>query len=269
VKVSVIVPTRNSARTLAACLESVRRQDHGDIELLVVDNGSTDETREIAGRLSDGMIEAGPERSAQRNRAAEVATGTLFLFVDSDMILDPAVVAECIELAVAGAGAIVVPEESFGVGFWARCKALERSCYVGDTSIEAARFFTREIFERAGGYDETLVGPEDWDLHERARQAGAPVGRTAANIRHDEGRLRLDDLLAKKFRYGKTLGRYRRKHPALARSQLRLFRPAFLRHRARLLRSPLVTSGMAVMKSAEAAAGAAGLIAATIERRRR
>jgi arabinofuranan 3-O-arabinosyltransferase len=191
------------------------------------------------------------------------------LFVDSDMILDPRVVAECVELAGAGSEAVVVPEESVGVGFWARCKALERSCYVGDSSIEAARFFAREIFEQAGGYDEELVGGEDWDLHERVRQAGACISRTTATIWHDEGRLELDELLAKKFSYGKTLGRYRRKHPRLARSQLRLFRPAFLRHRARLLRSPLLTSGMVVMKSAEAAAGAAGLIAATIERRRR
>jgi glycosyltransferase involved in cell wall biosynthesis len=268
VRVSVVVPTRNAARTLAACLESIGAQTHRDLEVLVVDNGSTDETQEIAERLSDVVLLAGPERSAQRNRGARVATGASLLFVDSDMILGPHVVTECVELAVAGSEAVVVPEESFGVGFWARCKALERSCYVGDTSIEAARFFTREMFERAGGYDETLMGTEDWDLHERVSQAGARVGRTAANIWHDEGRLELDELLAKKFRYGKTLGRYRRKHPALARSQLRLFRPAFLRHRARLLRSPLVTSGIVVMKSAEAAAGAAGLIAATIERRR-
>jgi glycosyltransferase involved in cell wall biosynthesis len=269
VRVSVIVPTRNSARTLAACLESIRAQNHQDLELLVVDNRSADETQEIAKGLSDVVLVAGPERSAQRNRAAEVATGASFLFVDSDMVLDPAVVAECVEMAVGGAAAVIVPEESFGVGFWARCKALERSCYVGDASIEAARFFTREIFERVGGYDIALMGSEDWDLHERARQADARVSRTAAKIWHDEGRLELDELLAKKFSYGKTLGRYRRKHPALARSQLRLFRPAFFRHRARLLRSPFLTSGILVMKSGEAAAGAAGLIAATIERRRR
>ena len=155
---------------------------------------------------------------------------------------------------------------SFGEGFWARCKTLERSCYVGDATIEAARFFTRDMFRQIGGYDETLLGGEDWDLHERARRTGAVVGRTEACIRHDEGHLRLGELVTKKFRYGKTLGRYARKHPALARSQLRLVRPAFLRHRDRLLDDPLVAAGMIVMKLLEATAGMAGLIAAATDK---
>jgi hypothetical protein len=69
-------------------------------------------------------------------------------------------------------------------------------------------------------------------------------------------------LAAKKFRYGRTLGLYMRKHPALARTQLRLVRPAFLRHRERLLRDPVTAAGMIAMKLSEAAAGVAGLLAA-------
>jgi glycosyltransferase involved in cell wall biosynthesis len=261
-RVSVIVPTRNSARTLGACLGSIRAQTYSDLEVLVVDNSSTDETREIAPRLSDIVVVGGPERSAQRNRGARLAKGAAFFFVDSDLVLEPTVVTECVDAAAAGADAVVVPEESFGEGFWARSKALERSCYLEDGSIEAARFFTREIFELIDGYDEALVGEEDWDLHARATNAGARVGRAVARIWHDEGPLRLHHLIVKKFQYGKTLGRYAQKHPALARSQLRLFRPAFLRHRGRLARSPLLTCGMLVMKAAEAAAAAAGLIVA-------
>ena len=259
--VSVVVPTRNSGRTVEACLSSVRAQSHADVEIVVVDNHSTDATPTIAKRLSDRFATIGPERSAQRNHGAALASGTHLLFVDSDMVLDPGVVQECVELA-GRAEAIVIPEESFGEGFWARCKRLERRCYLGDDSIEAARFFARDVFERVGGYDEQLAAAEDWDLHERVRQAGARVARTTAMIRHDEGRLRLSSLMAKKFQYGAAMRPYLAKHPERARAQLRLVRPAFVRNAGRLAAEPLTAVGVVVMKSAEAAAGAAGLLRA-------
>ncbi len=172
----VVVPTRNSARTLEACLASIRAQTYPSIELVVVDNGSTDGTKEIARPLADIVLDAGPERSAQRNRGAAATRGRYLLIVDSDMALDSGVVQACVAVAEASAAsAVVIPERSVGTGFWAAVKALERSCYVGDETIEAARFFTRKAFERHGGYDESMTGPEDWDLP--ARDAGRPRGR--------------------------------------------------------------------------------------------
>jgi arabinofuranan 3-O-arabinosyltransferase len=234
---------------------------------VVVDNASTDTSQEIARRFSDAVLVAGPERSAQRNQGARLGKGSHLLFVDSDMMLEREVVAECVALASSGADAVVIPERSVGHGFWARCKALERSCYVGDTSIEAARFFSRRIFDAVGGYDEELTGPEDWDLHERVRQLGGTIARTNAFIDHDEGRLRLRDQLAKKFHYGTTIDAYRRKHPELARAQLRLARPAFLRHGRSLARQPATAAGMVVLKLAEVGAGAAGLLVGRVLRR--
>jgi glycosyltransferase involved in cell wall biosynthesis len=262
--VSIVVPTRNSARTLEPCLRSIRAQTYEDVELVVVDNHSSDETPAVAKRLSDRFLTAGPERSSQRNHGARIATGSALIFVDSDMLLEPTIVAECVAALEDGARAVVIPERSFGDGFWARCKALERSCYVGDPTIEAARCFVRELFDQVGGYDGTLIAGEDWDLHERARETGAEIGRTSAFIWHDEGRLRLLDSATKKFRYGQTLGRYVDKHPKRARSQLQLIRPAYIRHRKRLAREPLTTAGMIALKASEAAAGAAGLVIAKL-----
>jgi SAM-dependent methyltransferase len=202
----------------------------------------------------------GPERSAQRNEGARLATGSHLLFVDSDMVLEPSVVEDCAAATTSGAGAVIIPEVSFGEGFWAKCKALERSCYLGDDDIEAARFYARDLFVSLGGYDEQLSAGEDWDLSQRARAAGASIARVPSLIRHDEGRLRLSALITKKFHYGRSVPAYRRKHRGAARGQFRLLRPAFIRHRDKLAREPLTSVGMLGMKSLEFAAGAAGAL---------
>jgi FkbM family methyltransferase len=257
-RVSIVVPTRNSARTLDACLASILQQSYRNLETIVVDNSSSDATRQIASEHGSLLLTAGPERSTQRNHGARAATGSFLLFVDSDMALQPTVVEDCVAAARSGAEAVIVPEASFGEGFWARCKRLERSCYVGDDEIEAARFFTRDLFFRLGEFDEELRGPEDWDLSRRAASSGASIARVSSMIRHDEGRLQLRPLLSKKFGYGKSVPSYRRKHAATR--QFRLVRPAFVRHRRSLAAEPVTAAGMLLMKTLEFSAGALGAL---------
>ena len=71
--VSVIIPTRDSDRTLESCLSSIRAQSYAPIEIIVVDNHSTDRTLRIAISHCDVVETFGPERSAQRNRGANLA----------------------------------------------------------------------------------------------------------------------------------------------------------------------------------------------------
>ena len=265
-RVSVVVTTRNSADTLGDCLKSIRAQSYDDVELVVVDNGSTDGTKEIAGAFADLLLAAGRERSAQRNRGVEASSGQYVLIIDSDMILLPQVVAQCVALAASGdVAAIVVPEQSIGDGFLARAKALERTCYLGDDTIEAARFFSREAFDRYGGYDESLTGPEDWDLPARMR-GRERTGRIEEMILHQEGELRLLPLLSKKFYYGKSAYRYARRHPELARRQLTPFRGSFGRNWRLLARRPVLSAAMLGMKAAELGAGGLGMLSEAIAR---
>ncbi len=264
-RVSVVVPTRNSSATLARCLRSVREQSHPDVEIVVVDNSSSDDTLGVAGELADVVLTAGPERSAQRNRGAGAATGDLLFFIDSDMSLERDVVAEAVAEVSAGATSVVVPERSYGTGFWTAVKALERDCYLGDPTIEAARFVPRAEFDAIGGYDEEIVaGPEDWDLHARLQDRGGRLGRTRSLIWHDEGRLRLRETMATKYYYGRSTAVYLRKHPELARGQLTVARPAFLREWRTLAARPQLGAALVVMKVLELSAGAAGLIAARL-----
>jgi FkbM family methyltransferase len=259
---TVVVPTRNSARTLGSCLASISRQSYEDLEVIVVDNSSSDATQKIALEHGCAVLTAGPERSTQRNLGASRASGAYLLFVDSDMVLEPDVVLECVRAACAGADAVIIPEVSFGKGFWARCKRLERSCYVGDDDIEAARFYSHELFARLGGFDEELRGPEDWDLSQRARDAGATIARVPSLIHHDDGRIALASHLRKKYAYGKSMPAYRRKHRRAAKQQSLLVRPAFIRHRRALAAEPLTTAGIFALKTLEYTAGALGALSA-------
>jgi glycosyltransferase involved in cell wall biosynthesis len=258
-KISFVVPTRNSARTLESCLRSLRTQTHPDIEIVVVDNESTDDTVDIARRLADAFATCTRERSAQRNEGTARSTGDVVVFVDSDMVLEPRVAAAVHETfeAQPQLGALVIPERSFGVGFLAGCRVLEKELYVGNSDIEAPRAFRRSVIDAVGGWNEDLRAGEDWDLSERTAAASVHIGRIDAWIWHDEGRIRLRGTFAKKRYYGHWFDRYL--SADAGRGRRRFARTSVLRQPARLLRSPLRTAGMVGLKTVEAAGLLAGI----------
>ena len=81
--VSVIVPTKNSERTIERCLKSIKEQNYKNIELIVVDNYSEDKTFEIANKYADKIIKKGPERSVQRNYGAKISSIKYYYFTFS------------------------------------------------------------------------------------------------------------------------------------------------------------------------------------------
>ena len=93
-KVSVIIPVYNTAEYLPQCLDSVTAQSHSDLEIIAVDDGSTDSSAEILQRhaATDGRLRviSQPNRgvSAARNAALDAATGEYVVFVDSDDCID-------------------------------------------------------------------------------------------------------------------------------------------------------------------------------------
>ena len=260
--VSVIVTTRNNEDTLEACLDSIRAQTYSPLELIVVDNFSSDATQAVARRFTSMVYEKGPERSVQRNFAVQQASGEYVLIIDSDMVLDHDIVRQCMQqVAITGAGAVIVPEESIGEGFWAQCKRLERSFYVGQDSIEAARFFARDLFWQAGGYSEDMTGGEDWDLSRRVGKL-ASIDRITAFIQHNEGRLYFGRTLRKMYYYAQHAVEYFAKNPTTSAltdqsGPLERYKLFFSRPKT-LLANPLLGVGMLTLKTAEYAAGGAG-----------
>jgi len=268
--VSVIVPTRNSGKTIGACLASVLVQTYPNIEIVVVDNDSDDNTRQIASTYTDKVFVQGPERSAQRNYGAQVSSGDYLLFPDCDMDLSRDVVKECVnrveqEPAIK---AIVVPEVSFGAGFWARCRKLERSYYIAVEWMEAARFFERSAFEEMGGYDLRNTGTEDFDLPQRikARYGPGSHARISSFVYHDEQDMSLIEACKTNYYYGHNLDAYRSvdANKENFRKQYNILKrySLFFSDRRRLFSDPLLGLGTLFMKAFDLGAWASGFAVA-------
>jgi glycosyltransferase involved in cell wall biosynthesis len=270
-RVSFVVPTRNAARTLRACLASICRQRDADVELIVVDNASDDGTFEIANEYADIVLQHGPERSAQRNLGAKSATGSVVVFVDADMVLPQDVARDCVALlgpeSDPSVRAVVLPELAFGIGYLAKCRALEKALYVGDLAVEAARAFRIEEFLQAGGYDETLTGPEDWELADRIVGAGGAPARANGTVWHDEGRIELRRAFGKKRYYGRGLAQYVRANKYMVHRRPDL-RHAFRRPRL-LIAHPSRALGLAVLKTVEFSGAAVGAAEALLSKESR
>lgn len=258
--VSVIVPTKNSAYTLGVCLESIRVQTYPNIEVIVVDNYSEDNTKKLATNFGVDFYLKGPERSAQRNFGAKKSKGFFLFFVDSDQELEPNVVQECVEKCLKeNAEAVIIEEITIGTTFWSKCRAIERATYIG-SDIVAARFFKKRVFDEVGCYDEFLTGQEDFDLHARVKNAGYSIKRIRSMIKHHESDS-LSDVFNTYFYYGGTWARYIKKHPMRSTKQYILFRWAiYLRHWNLFLKHPTYTLGFIIRKPLEYLAAVMGVI---------
>jgi len=222
--VSIVIPTYNSEKTLPLTLESIRRQTYRNIEVIVVDNYSTNKTVEIAKHYGAKVIQVHGERAKAKNVGLKYAKGKYVLFIDSDMELTLRVVEECVKLAesnprIAG---IIIPERSVGNNYWVKVRDFERSFYVG-TPIESPRFFRRDLALKAGGFDEDVVFYEEATLPIKIEKLGYNVrARINSFILHHEEDFSLMKLLRKKYYYGKTARVYRARYVEYGSMQMSL-----------------------------------------------
>ena len=171
---SVVITTRNEAANIANCIRAFDGF-RNDVEIIVVDNGSTDDTKGIAASLGAKVLDKGPERSAQRNLGWRTAVAPWVVILDADMILPRKTIEEMLACVSRddGIAAYWIPEVRTGNGIRVKARNFERSFYDG-TCIDALRLFSKEVLEKTGGYDENLIaGPEDWELDIRVLETGA------------------------------------------------------------------------------------------------
>jgi len=226
--ISVIITTKNEEAHIENCLKSIKEQSYlqDQIEIVVVDNDSSDRTKEIAKRYTEKVFDKGPERSAQRNFGVENSDGEYFLYLDADMILNKDVIRDCVEKIKSDQKiiALYISEIVMGEKFWSKVRRFERSFYDG-TVIDCARFIQKEAFQKVNGFDEDLTGPEDWDLDKKLRNiypvansssatgvektySGTGIELVTTPIYHNEAEFNLKKYLSKKRYYAKKFDAY-------------------------------------------------------------
>ncbi|WP_244413823.1 glycosyltransferase family 2 protein [Methylorubrum extorquens] len=193
--VSVIIPTFNGGSGLAPTIASLRQQTLSPLEIIIVDDGSTDDTRAVANRArQDGLVDMvichGTRcgRSAAINAAARFASGDLIFTIDADTVLERDAIARLANAfndpRVAGAcGNIAIRNES--ASLWTGLQSVEymMSISAGKSILDvvgaiaclsgACSMYRRDVLARQGGLD---VGPgEDLEFSLRLRRLGYRV----------------------------------------------------------------------------------------------
>lgn len=204
--VSVIIPTFNRAHLLPRALVSVQAQTFPNIELIVIDDGSTDDTSNVVKKFSNGLnfpvIYRRQENrgcAAARNAGIFTAKGDFIYFFDSDDALLPTAI-EHLVAALRGertdfvySPAIEVPESGTE---WVNLPvaagqpdvfAIEH--FLNSNVRAGAILYTREIIRVAGGLDEDLRHNEDSDFVQRVAMVGKPsyCGHPTIRVYHHAG----------------------------------------------------------------------------------
>jgi glycosyltransferase involved in cell wall biosynthesis len=260
--VSVIVPTKNSSKTLASCLESIKKQKYKNVEIIVVDNHSTDNTLEIARLYTDAVYTYSPERSSQINYGATMSSGKYIYRVDSDFVLAPEIIDEAVDEAESNNyTAILIHNTSDPtVSFWAKVRKFERDMYGYDDLNVAVRFIAKDAFLSEGGFDARLVYGEDYDLHNRIAKK-YKIGRINAKEIHLGEYKSILDIIKINYYYGKTAGLFLKKNRIRGLKQASPFRMVYLKNYRQFLTHPVLAAGFIVYQTVRYSSGALGLLA--------
>ena len=185
--VSLIIPAHNASQYLDRCLSAVAKSTYSSFELIVVDDGSIDDTAEI-GRKNGAMVfklqrQAGP--AAARSWGAREANGEILFFIDADVLVKP----DSIQRVVADLTTSENVSAVFGTyddspaakNFISQYKNLQHHFVHQHSSREASTFWAgcgairREVFHRVGGFDQHRYEKpsiEDIELGYRMKRMG-------------------------------------------------------------------------------------------------
>ena len=182
-RVSLIIATFNHARFLDAAIDSALAQTLGAVDVIVVDDGSTDDTPAVLARYAGRVrVLRQPNRglAAARNAGLAAARGTYVAFLDADDVMAPTKLAAQLEvlersptigwtycdvlIETVATRTTVTASERFGYGARALDGWLFPELIHGNFIPAIAPMIRRTALDAAGGFDERLTALEDWDM---------------------------------------------------------------------------------------------------------
>lgn len=220
-KVTILLSSYNNEECIDRCLKSCFAQEYKNLNVVVVDDGSTDSTTKILEsfkREKDNFqFLALPhgERGVARNKAIELARAmnSKYIYIlDSDMILEHGLIENCIDYFKKNkeVGALVIPELAYSdyKNFYSKVKVFERNIInnsgedLGLNSIEAARLWKLEAFDLSGGISEKQISFEETQPTIRYIEKGGIIKRAVfTKVHHNEKFVTLKNILKKKKYY--------------------------------------------------------------------
>jgi len=183
--ITIVTPSYNQGRFIGETVRSVLGQDYANLEYLVIDGGSTDETLEVLKRY-EGRLRWWSERDRGQadaiNKGFRRASGEVLGWLNSDDTYEPGALVKVADYfnrhpeidLVYGEGYLMAEDGSNKRRFPATEPVfnLTRLIYVWDYILQQATFFRRSLLDRIGFLDESLHYGLDWDLWIRAGRAG-------------------------------------------------------------------------------------------------
>jgi O-antigen biosynthesis protein len=224
-RVSVVVCTYNGGRTLEQCLRSLLALDYPDYEVLVIDDGSTDNTADVLAGFPSVRAIHQPNRglSAARNLGLRAATGAIVAYTDSDCYADPDWLTHLVDhLSRGGAAAVGGPNLSPEDGWLAACVAASpgQPMHVLESDQVAEHVpgcnvaFRREALEAINGFDpQYRKAGDDVDVCWRLQQAGHWITFAPGAFVWHHRRQTPRAFLRQQAGYGEAEALLRFKHP--------------------------------------------------------
>lgn len=185
---SIIIPAKNEEHNIKNCLESIFAIDYNpaQYEVIVVDNGSTDQTVAIARKLgAQTFIQPDLTISGLRNYGSAAAKGTVLVFLDADCtvkhqwLTEAARYLEASDVACFGAPPGVPDAATWVQKTWFSVRKRSHQVETVDWLESMNMFIPRQRFDQVQGFNEDLVTCEDYDLSVRLQ----PLGRIVSDAR--------------------------------------------------------------------------------------